>query len=155
MKFIEIEGFKHENRFIIKELCVLDDQNPLCPLYYIFKEEFPFTQLTLDEQRQVAFVSGNLHGLTWKEGITQFCASCVERKIIEDFDNNGLLEFYTMGEEKVKFLSDLFPRLRILHVKKTFKLLPYLMPHITCLHRPHGERCALRKCYRLLLSFSL
>ena len=154
MKFIEIEGFQPESTgFIIKELCVLDERNPLQPLYYIFKEEFSFDSLTQNERYQVGYVTGHIHGLSWNEVVSIFCASCVERQIIQDFGCD--VEFYTMGEQKVNILSQIFPRLTIYHVEKSFKDLPCLMPHITCLHRSHGEHCALRKCYRLMLSFQL
>ena len=149
MRFIEFEGFQLEygKRWIIKELCVLDQEQPLKPLYYLFTSDLPFESLSQDEKFQVGFVTTNIHGISWFEGTSRFCASCVENRIIEDFGNT--CEFYTMGETKVKVLSELFPRLRIHNVDRSFKTLPNLMPHITCLHRVHGEHCAVRKCYRL------
>ena len=157
MRFIEIEGFQIDNgkKWVIKELCVLDQENILKPLYYLFTIDVPFNSLSNDEKFQVKFVAGNIHGLNWYEGTTKFCVNCVEKKIIEDF---GLgVEFYTMGEQKTHFLSNLFPNIRIINVgdERTIKTLPNLMPHITCLHRHHGEHCAVRKCYRLAASYNL
>jgi hypothetical protein len=155
MRFIEFEGFqiRKGQHWIIKELCVLDERNYLSPLYYLFESDFPFNELTQDEKIQVGYVTGHIHGINWNEGSTRFCASCVQRQIIESFGSD--LEFYTMGEQKVALLTNLFPKLRFCHVgdERSFKTLPSLMPHITCLHRKHGEHCAVRKCYRLLQSF--
>ena len=155
MRFIELEGFQVGKRWIIKELCVLDERNFLNPLYYLFESGIAFQELTKEEQLQVGYVTGHVHGINWNEGGTRFCASCVQRQIIESF--GGDLEFYTMGEQKVKLLTNLFPKLRFCHFGDctSFKSLPSLMPHITCLHRKHGEHCAVRKCYRLLSSFCI
>ena len=158
---------------IIKELCVLDDKQPLDPMYYIFKPEFPFTKLSQTEQRQVAFITGQIHGLNWYEGESTFCATCIQRDIIntlgdEDDDDDSAStiqvssiaeatkwDFHVAGQHTATHLSAVFPKLRFIDCASDYRDLEDVGRHITCLHRAHGEHCAMRICYRLLKTFHI
>jgi hypothetical protein len=150
MKFIEIEGFQVKKQYYIKELVILSSTKPLEPIYYIFKAPFPESYLTIEENVCTKYVTQNLHKLQWSEGVTQFCADCISNVIQAKFTDSTT--YFCLGENKCAMLAKMFPRLDIQpYCYSTFKELPPLAGHIRCLHRDHGEHCALRKTYRILL----
>jgi hypothetical protein len=149
--FIDFEAFRYKkNNYIIKELAMLDVNKPLVPLYYVFKNVKPWSALTLEERMQFTFLSKYIHHLTWCEGTSRFCADCIwyHLKLLFPDCESGIT--YVMGGgEKLKFLQELFPKLRLVQYNITFKSLPMIAPSIQCLHRQHGEHCAYRKTLRL------
>jgi hypothetical protein len=151
MKFIEIEGYQVAHEFFMKELIILDSQSTLEPIYYIFKPLFPESNLTAVQYPCVQYATSHIHKLHWSEGITHYCVSCITKTIVEKFGLN--CTYYCMGEQKSEMLSKIFPKLDIQPYSSsiTFKELPPLSKHIRCLHRDHGEHCALRKVYRMML----
>jgi hypothetical protein len=150
MKFIEIEGFQvRKGQYHIKELVILSSTKPLEPIYYLFKEPFPESYLSAEEEACAKYATRNLHALQWSEGKTHFCVDCITSTIQEKFDSST---YFCLGENKCAMLSQMFPQLDIQpYCYTTFKKLPPLSRHIRCLHRDHGEHCALRKVYRLML----
>ena len=150
--FIDFEAFQYQGQYKIKELCIIDVDKPLTPLYYVFDSPSSWRELDDDQQYQYSYQTRKIHHLKWHEGDNCYCANCVMYHIKNDFPYwcNGI--FYVMdcyNGQKVKFLMQEFPELNIVNYNVTFKQLPYITRNITCLHRDHGVHCAYLKCMRL------
>ena len=149
--FIDFEAFQHgEEHYRIKELCILDVDRPLSPLYFIFAADKSWDALRISQQKTYSFQSRHIHGLGYDEGVTLYCSSCVARLMKQTFPNclNGI--FYVMGLQKMNFLITQFPKFNFCEYHVTFNILPQIAHNISCLHRNHSaEHCACLKCYRL------
>ena len=151
--FIDLEAFKHgRGKYRPVELCVLDVDQPLVPLYFTFAPTKPWDDLSMAEQRTYEYETRELHHLTYYEGDSRYCRRCVMHHVKRAFPywQNGI--FYVMDQmngEKVRYLKEEFPELNIVHYNATFASLPQITSNITCMNRDHGPRCAYLKCMRL------
>lgn len=153
--FIDFEAFQHgDEDFQIKELCILEATTPLKPLYFLFKPPCEWNLLSSDQRRTYIYEERYIHGLSWGEGQTRYCASCVWHYIKKSFPLTTSADHicYVLGKQKADFLRREFPQLNIVEYNVTLKELPHAPLHLTCQYRVHGERehCAMLKCYRLL-----
>lgn len=151
--FIDFEAFQHgkEETFQLKELCIVELAQPLEPFYQLFAPPQPWKHLREPVQRTYHYQTLNVHGLFWNDGVIPYCRTCLQENVRRFFPNwiNGL--FYVVGEQKYRFIKELFPFLRLCE----FFLPPNTVmdpcpKFITCIFRGHGEHCAVRKCYRLM-----
>jgi hypothetical protein len=151
--FIDFEAFKHgDEDFIIKELCILDTEQPLSPLYFLFKPTVTWDCLSRDQQRTYAYLEHNIHRLAWSEGHARYCRHCVFHYIEEAFPNVHNTTCYILGHQKVTFLRREFPELNITEYTdvNSFKDLPRAPSHLNCIYRHHSrEHCAVIKSYQL------
>jgi hypothetical protein len=148
--FIDFEAFQHgSNKFRLKELCVMDVDRPLNPLYFIFKGGKKWEDLTCGEQQTYSYQRRYLHHLGWEEGHARYCRRCVWYFIKDYFPQIRNSIVYVMGEQKIKFLQNEFPSLNFCEYNVTLALLPNVAANINCFYRDHGEHCACLKCYRL------
>ena len=150
--FIDFEAFQHgSGSFKIKELCVIDVDRPLSPLYFVFRESTRWSSLTVEQQQTFAYQTRELHGLHWEEGITRYCRSCIWSWIKETFPLCRNSIFYVMGKQKMEYLQKEFPQLNFCEYNVTLNNLPSIAPNIKCLYRDHEQtHCACLKCFRLL-----
>jgi len=149
--FVDFEAFQHgEERFHIKELCIIDVDNPLKPVYFLFKADKNWHGLSDCVKQTYNFQTNNLHQLAWNEGETRYCRRCVQYCVETIFPlcRNGI--FYVMGTQKLKYLQDQFPKWNFAEYMILMKDLPLLPPNIGCIYRAHGEHCACLKCYQLV-----
>jgi hypothetical protein len=148
--FIDFEAFQHgDGKFRIKELCIMDVEQPLTPLYFLFKAERKWNSLTSGEQQTYSYQQRYLHHLCWEEGRTRYCRKCVWHHIKMQFPECRNHIFYVMGKQKLEFLKEVFPSLNFCEYNITFHQLPQIADNISCFYRYHGEHCACLKCYRL------
>lgn len=153
--FVDFEAFQHgTEKYKIKEMCVIDVNRPLSPLYFIFSLTAalkPWDQLGLEQRKTYDYQSQHLHRLTYGEGVIPYCKTCIWRMIKHTFPTciNGI--FYVIGSQKCAHLMNEFPKLNWCEycLRNWNSDLPKIPPNISCLHRPHGDHCACLKCYRL------
>jgi hypothetical protein len=149
--FIDFEAFQHGDEiFRLKELCIIDVDNPSNPIYFLFKASKEWNRLDACVKRTYNYQMRHLHHLDWNEGITRYCRRCVQY-IVETYfpgARNGI--FYVMGRQKLRFLQEEFPKWTIVEYNVSINELPPLTPNINCVYRPHGEHCACLKCFRLV-----
>ena len=143
---------------VLKELCVVDVDQPFAPLYYLFAPRGGWQQLSERQRTTYDFERDSIHHLDWAEGHIRYCRKCVMHHIKQAFPNSwsGSL-FYVMeaqaNGQKLKFLEKEFPELHLLNYNITFDNLPFLPGNIICPHRFHGQHCAYLKCMRLCAHF--
>ena len=149
--FIDFEGFQHGNgRYKIKELCIVDVDRVLSPLFFIFRAPKSWNSLTTEQQRTYSYETNHIHGLQWEEGITRYCRRCTWYWIKEAFPHCRTSIFYVMGKQKMEFLQTEFPEINFCEYNVTLNNLPSIPPNIKCLYREHDQtHCACLKCYRL------
>jgi hypothetical protein len=153
--FIDFEAFQHgSENFLMKELCLLDSNSPLRPLYFLFKPSKVWNELSKEQQRTYAYQEHRIHHLSWSEGYTQYCSHCVEYEIKKAFPLiTGIKSIcYVLGRQKADFLRRELPMLNIQEYEyaKTYKDLPQVPAHLTCTYRHHSrEHCAVLKTYQL------
>ncbi len=147
--FIDLEAFQHGHKTIIKELCILDIDRPLRPLYFLFTPPQAWQTLSTAEQDSYDYQERHLHQLSWGEGESRYCRKCVYHHIKENFPACENAIFYVMGHEKCKVLAKMFPKLNFIEYNITFNTLPPTPHNIFCHYRNHGEHCASLKCFRL------
>ncbi|XP_043264182.1 uncharacterized protein LOC122404313, partial [Colletes gigas] len=63
--FVDIQGFFHNDKFVVKEVAVLRKGSILAP--YIFQRPFTWSALSVADKSQAAWVANNVHGLSWNE----------------------------------------------------------------------------------------
>jgi len=147
---IDFEAFQHgDEQFKIKELCVLDVDRPLAPLYVLYEADRSWDSLTSSEQKTYSYQRRHVHHLGWEEGDRRYCPVCLMHYIMVDFPQCRNSIFYVMGEQKLKFLQQQLPKLNFCEYNIVFEQLPPIAHNISCFHRNHGEHCACLKCYRL------
>lgn len=149
--FIDFEAFQHgDGPFKIKELCIIDADRVLSPIYFIFRAPKSWNSLSAEEQRTYSYETNQLHGLQWNEGATRYCRRCTWYWIKEAFPLCRNSIFYVMGQQKMQFLQQEFPELNFCEYNVTLQTLPSIPPNIRCLYRDHDQtHCACLKCYRL------
>lgn len=156
--FIDFEAFQHEGETIIKELCIMECNRPLLPIYYIFSPPYDYKNIEYPMKKSISWQTKNFHYLHWSEGDRIFCPCCVMRHIKEIFPAWDLGIFYVMESvidgPKVKTLKDAFPLLDIVNYNVTFKSLPPVPANISCFYREHGDHCAYLKCMRMLQHYT-
>ncbi len=133
----------------MKELCILDVDRPLHPLYFIFTPPYTWSTLSANEQETFDYQERYLHQLSWSEGESRYCRKCIYHHIKENFVGCESSIFYVMGHEKCKVLAKTFPKLNFMEYNVTFKKLSPTPHNIVCHYRNHGEHCAALKCFQL------
>ena len=111
---MDFEAFQHgQDGFILKELCIIDSEKPLDPLYYIFKPPVPWDQMSSEQQHTFTYEEQHLHHLKWAEGKTRYCCNCVLYHIERAFPLIYNHKCYVLGRQKMEFLQCEFPELDI------------------------------------------
>jgi len=149
--FMDYEAFQHgSGKTIIKELCIVDVDQPMIPLYFLFHNDKKWSELDSAQQKTYKYQTQYIHHLNWNVGTSRYCRECVYYYIKKSFPDylNGI--FYVMGEQKLTYLKSQFPSLNFCTYNVTFNDLPKLAVNIGCMDHEHGEHCACKKCYRLL-----
>lgn len=153
--FIEFEAFRHGvEDYKIKELCIMEFNHHLRPLYYLFESEGAWNDLTAPQQTSYQYLTDQFHLLSWHEGGVRYCPKCIMHHIKTMFPGWQSGIFYVMETEsngpKVKYMKKAFPKLNIVNYIATLNTLPCISPNIVCHLRDHGIHCAYLKCLRLL-----
>lgn len=66
---VDLQGFIHNDVFVIKEICILTKNNRI---HEIVKSPYPLTSLSAKYKQQVKWLENHYHGLKWNQGyITQ------------------------------------------------------------------------------------
>ena len=155
--FIDFEAFQHGNEdFMIKELCILDENAPLKPLTFVFKPTKPWDILKSSQKRTYAYQEHQLHHLAWSEGSKSYCTSCLERNIKRAIPLYRDANCYVLGKQKADFLRRELPMLNIIEYSfvDSYKDLPHAPAHLSSTYRHYGkEHCAVLKCYSLMLHY--
>ena len=152
--FIDFEAFQHgpNGKFKLKELCILDVERPLLPLYYTFASRKSWDRLTNGQRRTYEYQTRELHHLEWSEGHARYCSGCIMHHIKKTFSNSANSIFYVMDQvdgAKINYLKEEFPELNLINYTMVFNNLPIIPHNIKCFHREHGDHCAYLKCMRL------
>ena len=149
--FIDFEAFQDRNGdFMIKELCLLDADRPLTPLYFLFTPTEPWHELSEDRKTSAHFLTQHFHHLQWEEGNTRFCANCLMHHIRSVFPQCDNSIFYIMESKasgpKYHFIKSVFPELNLVNYNVKLDGLPTPPDNIVCPYRQHGRHCAYLKC---------
>ena len=113
--FIDFEGFKYHGRYDIKELCIINVDNPLDPVHYIFDVANSWTTLNQHQQDLYNYQTNEVHCLYWNEGNTRYCRKCIMHHIMKAFPYYSNGTFYALDEEKTSTLKHKFPSLNIVN----------------------------------------
>lgn len=96
---VDVQGFKTgTNNFILKEFAVAYDNRIQV---FLYKQPYPFYDLTTTERRQVSWIERN-RGIFWKEGHIPY--SNHKDHIIPILANKKI---YTKGLEKVSWIKEI------------------------------------------------
>ena len=150
--FIDFEGFQYRGQYIIKELCIMDVDKPLQPLYYMFTPITNWSRLSVDERLQFGYQKKYIHHIDWYAGHVLYSQKAIMQQIKQDFQLWDVGIFYVMDRfngDKLKFLKQEFPQLRMSNYNITFHSLPRISSNIQCIYCNHGAHCAYLKCMRL------
>ena len=92
-------------------------------------------------------LSINEHQLIWNEGEFNYCAGCVEKRLLKAFGQKTL--FYTLNnEKKYKTLKFNFPNMRLVPYNGADKLEPLnALGYCPTYHNP--KFCALHNCIKM------
>lgn len=104
--FVDLQGFKHEKDFILKEFALLNSTEQE---HIIAQPPFEFHWLSSADQGQARWLERNYHGFSWDEGTLPYgealatMVSCLKKKEGEDI--------YVKGLQKKIWLQkfDIFP----------------------------------------------
>lgn len=95
----DIQGFKNKkNEFIIKELALAANG---CTQVFLVKPPYPYTKLTIEERKSVAWIERN-RGIYWSQGYIDFQEF---KRIIKPILVNKTV--LAKGLEKIKWLREL------------------------------------------------
>ena len=159
---MDFQGFQHGTEdFTIKELCILDVSKPTRPFHTLFLPPCCWYQLSREQKHTYHYQTRSLHKLGWDEGYTRFCKECLVRDMdrwLFTTSNRDLSVFYVMGAQKAEYLQRLLPDYKILNYQEAFNVrsrsdLPDAPPTARCVHRDHGDYCAVKKCYTMYWHF--
>ena len=159
---VDFQAFQHGSEdFTVKELCVIDTSKPQRPMYAMYLPPCPYTELSREQRRTYDYQANRLHRLGWDEGYMHFCKECLKRAMerwLFTTNNRELSVFYAMGQQKVDFLQRLLPDCKIMNYQDAFNVarssdMPVVPPGVHCIHREHGDYCAVKRCYSMYLHF--
>jgi hypothetical protein len=156
--FIDFEAFQHgDEEPQMKELCVIDADRPMEPLYFVFTPHMDWYCLSEEHRKTYNYQTRRVHRLHWLDGITRYCRECVLFHIAMKFPRWKHGMFYVLDKPvgpKVEFLNQEFPQLRVVNYNGlTFNTLPEPCIILSCPYKAHGKHCAFRKCLQLYTHF--
>lgn len=103
---IEFQAFRGNNdEFVVKELVILDVQSGVTN-YFLFKQPFPFFNLTTKNAKTNKWLSKYFHHISWYEGFTDY--SELENIMIQYCSRYK--NIFSSGLEKCEFLSMYAPK---------------------------------------------
>jgi len=162
--FIDFEANQHgHGPYLLKELCIMDVENPLRNLCMVFAPPKPWCQTTPEERRTYLYNQQKLHHLNWYEGNYIFDAKVVTGQIYWFIGSINNAVFFAQNMQKTKILQELLPGLNIINyadldsccAELTIAKLPSAPNYISCTYRNHGRHsCAVLKCFRLCLHYN-
>ena len=156
---IDFQGFQHgSEEFVIKEMCILDVSKPTRPLHTVYLPPCCWFELSREQKRTYHYQSRALHKLGWDEGNMRFCKECLLRAMdrwLFNTNSRNLSVFYVMGHQKAEILQRLRPECNIVNYQEAYNLraLPEATSTARCVHREHGDYCAVKKCYAMYWHF--
>ena len=112
----------------------------------------------VSKKRTYHYQSRALHKLGWDEGTMRFCQECLLRAMdswLFKTNSRSLSVFYVMGHQKAEILQHLLPECNIVNYQEAYNLrtLPEATSTARCVHREHGDYCAVKKCYAMYWHF--
>ena len=126
--FIDFEAFQHGNEdFMIKELCILDENAPLKPLTFVFKPTKTWDILKSSQKRTYAYQEHQLHHLAWSEGSNSYCTSCLERNIKRAIPLYRDANCYVLGKKRQISCVENYPCLTLLNIRLLILIKTYLV----------------------------
>lgn len=151
--FVDFEAFQHgDESFQVKELCIIDIDRPLRPLYILYAPKISWAKLSHNQKMTYLYQTHNLHHLDYNEGYIDYSEGYTWQAIMKHFPmcrNHGAI-FYIMGKQKMEFMKKSYPQLNWCEYHVTLNNLPLLPRNISCLYRTHNyTHCACLKTYRL------
>lgn len=157
--FVDFEAFQHGGQDpMMKELCIMNASQPMDLLYYVFKPNLDWQELSSEERTTHFYGTRRIHHLHWVDGSTRYCKNCVMHHVKTKFPKWQNAMFYVLDKvegPKVKFLKKEFPELNLVNYNGlTFKTLPPAIISMDCPYRPHGKHCAFQKCLQLYTHFN-
>lgn len=157
--FIDYEAFVSNGKHIIKELCVINVDNPFSPLYYLFSPQIKYSELSASDKMTNYYLSTNHHYIPYCNGSVKFCKECIASHIKDVFpfvENSIVYVLEPKGSDgkKLKTLMEIFPTLNLVAYNfKKMTDLPLPPPNVVCPYMDHGLHCAYMKCLRMYLDY--
>lgn len=66
--FVDLQFFKHDKDYILKELAILGPGIE----HFIVKPPFEFSSLSCEDSRQAVWLEKNYHGIAWEDGFISY-----------------------------------------------------------------------------------
>lgn len=98
--FIDVQGFKHANKFILKEIYIKTKNKGF---HAIITSPFEFKQTNLKFRQEIKWVTNNYHGINWNDG--NISLSTFVKSVESVLKGKVVL---CKGCEKVKWIKTIF-----------------------------------------------
>lgn len=152
--FMDFQGFFLNNELVIKELCLMNANDPFNPFYRVYKMNIPWHLLPADTAKTNNYLTNNCHRLSWEEGTTTFCPNCVLHSSKKDLLTVIIYVLDTENGSKMSTLKKYFPTLRFTSYNKTISQLPKTPSNISCIFRDHHHvNCAYKHCISMCIDY--
>lgn len=103
--FVDLQGFKSENnRFIVKEICLLSKMDDKVQLY-IIKPPFHYDKLSSEYKIQARWLKNNFHGFDWKDGFISYLST--RKQLLSSLPKSHAIIF-VKGAEKIEWIRNMF-----------------------------------------------
>ena len=141
MSVIDLQGFQlTPHSFVVKELAFYDINNGYHGRWS-FKPPHPWEDLSPSKQKSYAWVTRNLHGMSWKSGKLPY--KTFRRILMSLFTSYDII--YVKGLEKANFLKKFSADLNIVNLDCP-KIDDLHLPIVKCpFHLPESHYCALQR----------
>ena len=124
----------------------MDTHNMLNPLHYVYLPTIKWKEFSSKTKSTNIYLIKNHHKLSWEEGKSFFCQSCIYSKL----NLNDI--YYVVGDDKkLATMQNLFPQLKLILYKPQKRL--EVPANITCPYKDHGEKCAYLKCLKYVVDY--
>lgn len=110
--FVDLQGFLDNNcQFIVKEFSYTFAYSQIKPKHFIFKPPYEWAQLNQTAKQSAKYLARFHHGLQWRDGQLNYehVRTCLN---LMRFDND-IDVIYVKGAEKIKWLHELCPALKV------------------------------------------
>lgn len=129
---------------LIKELCIMNVDDPLNAFYFIYYEQKPWLSLSSKARYDNNFLTSHYHLLGWREGQDVFCPSCAIESTQADVNTSLFYVIDSPTGSKINTIKKYFPMIRVTNYTMPYTPLP---ENISCPWRPHGIHCAYKQCF--------
>lgn len=97
---IDVQGFKHSSKFILKEVYIMTDTERF---HAFIKSPFPFKQTNPNDRQEINWLTNNYHGIQWNRG--NISLKSFLNLVKPSIEGKAIL---CKGDEKMKWIEEIF-----------------------------------------------